>query len=70
MSHAPHAVEEGHPTPRKYVEIGAILAIITAIEVANLLYRCVASHSHTGFSDPLGRQVCDSSYVLHASEVR
>ena len=34
MSHAPHAVEEGHPTPRKYVEIGAILAIITAIEVA------------------------------------
>ena len=34
MSHAPHAVEEDHPTPRKYVEIGAILAIITAIEVA------------------------------------
>jgi cytochrome c oxidase subunit 4 len=34
MSHAPHAVEEEHPTPKKYVEIGAILAIITTIEVA------------------------------------
>lgn len=34
MSHAPHTVEEEHPTPKKYVEIGAILAVITAIEVA------------------------------------
>ena len=34
MSQAPHAVEEEHPTPKKYVEIGGILAIITAIEVA------------------------------------
>ena len=70
MSHAPHAVEEGHPTPRKYVEIGAILAIITAIEVAIFYIDALRPHSHTGFSDPLGRQVCDSSYVLHASEVR
>ena len=34
MSQAPHAVEEEHPTPKKYVEIGGILAVITAIEVA------------------------------------
>ena len=26
--------EEGHPSPRKYVLIGAILAVITALEVA------------------------------------
>ena len=26
MSQAPHAVEEEHPTPKKYVEIGGILA--------------------------------------------
>ena len=34
MSSAPHLVEEEHPTPKKYVEIGGILAFITAIEVA------------------------------------
>lgn len=34
MSDAPHAVEEGHPTPKKYAQIGAILAVITAVEVA------------------------------------
>ena len=34
MSNAPHVVEEEHPTPKKYVQIGAILAVITAIEVA------------------------------------
>lgn len=34
MNQAPHAVEEEHPTPKKYVEIGGILAVITAVEVA------------------------------------
>ena len=38
MAHAPEAGEEyelsHHPTPRQYVNIGIILAIVTAIEVA------------------------------------
>lgn len=29
-----HLEEHGHPTPRKYVGIGVILAVLTAIEVA------------------------------------
>ena len=34
MSTGIHTEEGGHPTPKKYVIIAAILAVITAIEVA------------------------------------
>ena len=34
MSEAQHLEEHGHPTPRKYVGIAIVLAILTAIEVA------------------------------------
>jgi cytochrome c oxidase subunit 4 len=34
MSQAEHLEEHGHPTPRKYVGIAIVLAILTAIEVA------------------------------------
>ena len=34
MSQAEHIEEHGHPTPKKYVGIAIILAILTAIEVA------------------------------------
>jgi cytochrome c oxidase subunit 4 len=33
MSEAQHIEEHGHPTPRKYVAVAVILAILTAIEV-------------------------------------
>ncbi len=33
-SSADHIEEHGHPTPRKYVGIAIILAVLTAIEVA------------------------------------
>ena len=34
MSTGAHTEEGGHPTPKKYVVIAAILAVITAVEVA------------------------------------
>tara|TARA_B100001123_G_scaffold250678_1_gene279783 strand:+ start:729 stop:1034 length:306 start_codon:yes stop_codon:yes gene_type:complete len=34
MSTGIHTEEGGHPTPKKYVIIAAILAVITAVEVA------------------------------------
>ena len=34
MSTGIHTEEGGHPTPKKYVVIAAILAVITAVEVA------------------------------------
>lgn len=34
MSTGAHTEEGGHPTPQKYVIIAAILAVITAVEVA------------------------------------
>lgn len=33
MSQAEHLEEHGHPTPRKYVGVAIVLAILTAIEV-------------------------------------
>ncbi|MEA2462182.1 MAG: cytochrome c oxidase subunit [Actinomycetota bacterium] len=33
MSQAEHLQEHGHPTPRKYVGVAIVLAILTAIEV-------------------------------------
>ena len=32
--HGGHAVEHAHPTPKKYIQIAVILAIITTVEVA------------------------------------
>jgi cytochrome c oxidase subunit 4 len=33
MSQAEHIEEHGHPTPRKYVTVAIVLAVLTAIEV-------------------------------------
>ena len=64
---AAHA--SGHPSPKEYVRIGVILAVLTAIEVA-VAYTDVSRDPDPDPVPPGDREVRARRVVVHASQVR